>query len=176
MKVNKLALVLILIILNCGCRKQGCIDVSATNYDPEAKKDNGTCLYPEDITPLIIQNKLIGSWSGNGVATFSGGIEWEATFNIGSNGHYTGHVTSVQSGSISSVFDNGNDDLDYPEKKFIMITIDAFGKTNGKVFFVHSGGDLLEYQIKDLIFSNNYEQLEFIVSWGAEMNYSLTRN
>ncbi|MFT5860049.1 MAG: hypothetical protein ACI865_002157 [Flavobacteriaceae bacterium] len=176
MKVSSLVLVLILITLSSGCRKPGCKDITATNYDPEVKKDDGSCIFVADLTPLIIQNNLIGSWSGSGVASFAGGISWQATFNIESNGHYSGEVTSVQSGSITSVFDNGNDNLDNPEKKFTIVSIDAFGKAHGKVAFVHSSGSLMEYQIEDLVFSNNYEQLDFTVSWGAEMSYTLTRD
>ena len=33
-----------------SCKKEGCTDSLATNYDPDAKKDNGTCVY-EDPTP-----------------------------------------------------------------------------------------------------------------------------
>ena len=29
-----------------GCKKEGCIDANADNYDDEAKKDDGTCTYP----------------------------------------------------------------------------------------------------------------------------------
>ncbi len=29
-----------------GCQKEGCTDSDALNYDSDAKKDNGTCVYP----------------------------------------------------------------------------------------------------------------------------------
>lgn len=122
-----------------------------------------------------IQCYLTGSWHGNGVATFAGGIEWEADFNIEENGHYSAIVTDVHSGSISSVFDNGDDSMDHPEKKFIVTNIDGNGNAIGTASFVHWGGDLLEYQFKDLIFSNNYNTVNFTVFWGAEMTYQLER-
>lgn len=48
MKPNK---VFILIFILAGslisCKKEGCTDSSAVNYDADAKKDNGTCVFPE---------------------------------------------------------------------------------------------------------------------------------
>ena len=29
-----------------SCKKKGCIDVNADNYNAEAKKDDGSCTYP----------------------------------------------------------------------------------------------------------------------------------
>ncbi len=37
---------------NTGCKKKGCTDSTATNYNNSAKKDDGTCLY----TPIITLN------------------------------------------------------------------------------------------------------------------------
>lgn len=36
-----------------GCQREGCTDPKATNYDSDAKKDNGTCVYakPDSIIP-----------------------------------------------------------------------------------------------------------------------------
>jgi hypothetical protein len=176
MKTNTFALSIILIAFCFGCKEEGCTYPDATNFNPEATKDDGSCNYEDTLAVQIIQSKLVGSWSGNGSATFSGGMEWEAAFEIEEDGRYTGQVTSVQSGSISAVFNNGDDDLDHPEKKFVMQSLDAFDKTNGKVSFVHSNGDLMEYQIKDLVFSDDYEQVDFTVYWGAELTYQLIRN
>lgn len=37
-----------------SCGKEGCKDPSATNYDPDAKKDDGSCVYPQ--AQLIISS------------------------------------------------------------------------------------------------------------------------
>lgn len=36
-----------------GCQKEGCTDVTATNYDAEAKSDDGTCVYENDTTSEV---------------------------------------------------------------------------------------------------------------------------
>lgn len=43
-----------------GCKEEGCTDVNAVNYDPDAKKDDGTCIY--DSTETITDD-------GNGTGT-----------------------------------------------------------------------------------------------------------
>ncbi|MBO7651896.1 MAG: hypothetical protein J6S84_04180 [Bacteroidales bacterium] len=40
-----------------GCQREGCTDPKATNYDSDAKKDNGTCVYPT--TEPVIPTKEI---------------------------------------------------------------------------------------------------------------------
>ncbi|MBK7129038.1 MAG: hypothetical protein IPM74_03530 [Crocinitomicaceae bacterium] len=30
-----------------SCKKEGCTDSTATNYNSDAKKDDGSCIYPE---------------------------------------------------------------------------------------------------------------------------------
>ena len=43
--MKKLALVfLVLAMVVVGCKKKGCTDPNATNYDSKAKKDNGSCI------------------------------------------------------------------------------------------------------------------------------------
>lgn len=122
-----------------------------------------------------IQRYLAGNWEGDGVATFAGGIQWKAEFNISPNGQYSGVVTSVQSGNISSVFNNGVDSISHPEKKFTVTDIDGNGNASGEVTFVHWDGELLEYGFKELKFSNNYNTVDFTVFWGAELTYHLER-
>lgn len=40
----------IVLTTNTGCKKKGCTDNTATNYNSAAKKDDGTCLYAPIIT------------------------------------------------------------------------------------------------------------------------------
>ena len=37
-----------------GCQREGCTDPKATNYDSDAKKDNGTCVYPDPVVPTKV--------------------------------------------------------------------------------------------------------------------------
>lgn len=38
-----------------SCKKKGCIDATATNYNSKANKDDGSCIYPlAEPTPLVI--------------------------------------------------------------------------------------------------------------------------
>lgn len=46
----KNTLIIIGLILSCSilsCKKEGCTDVTATNYNADAKKDDGSCTYPD---------------------------------------------------------------------------------------------------------------------------------
>ncbi len=52
-----------------SCKKEGCIDVNADNYDEKAKKDDGSCTYPLIIlipTINISANNTSGDLSGAG--------------------------------------------------------------------------------------------------------------
>ena len=56
MSKSKLILILVLLIPFLGCRKKGCTDPAASNYDPSAKKDNGSCYYlnlPTDLNVTL---------------------------------------------------------------------------------------------------------------------------
>ncbi len=44
-----LMLIIMSVLLIAGCGKQGCTSTDGVNFDPEAKSDDGTCLYPSDI-------------------------------------------------------------------------------------------------------------------------------
>ena len=50
--LSLIAFVLALVI--AGCQREGCTDPKATNYDSDAKKDNGTCVYAtSEPTPVV---------------------------------------------------------------------------------------------------------------------------
>jgi hypothetical protein len=63
----KFAMTILLAIVVAGgttsCKKKGCTDATATNYDSEAEKDDGTCEYPQDET-LTSQSDGLASFEG----------------------------------------------------------------------------------------------------------------
>jgi len=53
-KINYIILVLaVLPLITSSCRKKGCTDSAATNYDSKARKNDGTCTYDPVIKPQI---------------------------------------------------------------------------------------------------------------------------
>lgn len=59
-KLALLILVFIGICINYGCKKKGCTDPSAVNYNSNAKKDNGSCKY-EDTTVVSVERISYGT-------------------------------------------------------------------------------------------------------------------
>lgn len=49
--ISILSTVLVGATLMTSCKKEGCTDSLATNYNPDAKKDDGTCVYEPTPTP-----------------------------------------------------------------------------------------------------------------------------
>lgn len=64
-KFTYLFVISVLMFGTQSCKKKGCLDSSAANYNDEAKKDDGTCVY----TPVIT---LIGATD----TTISVATEW----------------------------------------------------------------------------------------------------
>lgn len=52
-KIYTITSLFVLLTLLSNCRKKGCMDDSATNYDSAAKKDDGSCVYEDPIEPQI---------------------------------------------------------------------------------------------------------------------------
>ncbi len=51
-KTFTIGLILLFTLNFVSCKKKGCTDSAATNYDSDAKKDDGSCVYP-DPTPSV---------------------------------------------------------------------------------------------------------------------------
>jgi hypothetical protein len=67
MKSKVLVLIILCSVVITGCKKKGCMDPSATNYNPEAEKDNGSCEYYTVPTDYIFYDGI-----GNNTVSFSG--------------------------------------------------------------------------------------------------------
>lgn len=45
-----------------SCRKEGCTDITASNFDPEAKKDDGSCVFPEPEPEPDVRDPYLGAY------------------------------------------------------------------------------------------------------------------
>ncbi|MFT7343590.1 MAG: hypothetical protein ACI9XP_000164 [Lentimonas sp.] len=72
MKNILLPIAIITLVLG-SCKKQGCIDPDATNYDKNAKKDNGKCQYPSvESTYEVPSTYTFTDANGNSTVSYSG--------------------------------------------------------------------------------------------------------
>jgi hypothetical protein len=55
-----------------SCKKKGCTDQSATNYDPKAEKDDGSCIYPKRM--FVTTAKYNGNLKGK-CSTAANGLD-----------------------------------------------------------------------------------------------------
>jgi len=54
--------ILLIVFSIFSCKKKGCDDVDATNYDTGVKKNDGSCTYPTYPTSAIIKSVTINSY------------------------------------------------------------------------------------------------------------------
>lgn len=81
MKTKNLFILIVLfgaIVFSSCSKKEGCTDPSSINYDPNAEKDNGTCLYKVPTTPVATSGSLTFTFAHH----FAGTTVTSADFNL----------------------------------------------------------------------------------------------
>lgn len=84
-----LSAISIIAITSSSCKKKGCTDENATNYDSKAKKDDGNCILPAEETETNnnSQNQQIVTYIINDTIDFSTtGNTYEWSENLGYQG------------------------------------------------------------------------------------------
>jgi len=115
--MKKLSYLLILSIFVYGinsCKKKGCMDSSAANYNSEAKKDDGSCVYTPVITLIGAADTTISAateWTDPGAtaANFDGAIvqvQENSTVDAGEVGNYTVTYTATNNNGTTTVIRN----------------------------------------------------------------------
>lgn len=79
--MKKIGLLLLVVSIIAGCgKKEGCIDNTATNYDAEAEKNDGSCIYPSTTaTTATGSTDSISTGGTTGGTNTGGGVD---TINI----------------------------------------------------------------------------------------------
>ena len=58
-KVGMIVLVATLILTNVSCKKKGCTDPTAINYNQNAKKDDGSCNFAPVLNGNVVKSGFI---------------------------------------------------------------------------------------------------------------------
>lgn len=59
-----------------SCKKEGCMDATATNFNEDAKKDDGSCVYPATTTNTVVSGSITANttWTADKIYELSGRV------------------------------------------------------------------------------------------------------
>ncbi len=81
LKFGMIAMITVFSLTAVSCQKRGCTDETAKNFNSNAKKDDGTCLFDEDEIDAIVKTGAITSneiWTSNNVYVIKGKVVVES--------------------------------------------------------------------------------------------------
>ena len=100
MKSTVLLTISVLSLMLISCKKEGCIDIDATNYDANAKKDNGTCTfegsnvfwYDEAVATFLVSDDAVSLFyyvDGQLIGSSAAGAYWTSAPDCGQDASTT---------------------------------------------------------------------------------------
>lgn len=109
MIINRLILgaALLASMTTLSCKKQGCTDVDATNYDLKAKKDDGTCSFQGE-NVIWYGQSTADSLVNDGAVTLTYYVDGNVVGSSAANVYWTGAPDCGQNGSITITKDLGS--------------------------------------------------------------------
>ncbi|MEZ4889349.1 MAG: hypothetical protein R2779_01955 [Crocinitomicaceae bacterium] len=157
MKKTLLSAVVMGLLVVTACKKEGCMDNTATNFNVEATKDDGSCQYApvaqdgfrwkEDGGSEIVADSAFwttGSW-GTGIRAYKGGnsnffeINWD-------NQDNTSIGTKTVSSSYGFTFMKNNTTYTNSGSASVAITAFSDNKMSGNFTISVSGGSIQSIQ------------------------------
>ena len=58
-----------------ACKKEGCTDATAVNYNEEAKKDDGSCKFEDETSYTVPTTYMFTDANGNSTVSYNGQID-----------------------------------------------------------------------------------------------------
>ena len=89
-----------------SCKKKGCMDLEASNYNKEAKKDDGTCVYNGNVTWWIGQQESI-NLNSNGITDLYVYVNDTLVGSQGSNIYFLSAPACGEPSIVTKKFDMG---------------------------------------------------------------------
>jgi hypothetical protein len=89
-----------------GCKKEGCTDNTAKNFDPKAKKSNNTCQFESSVV-FWYGKDVANSAKLSGITSFRFYVDNELIGSTASDVYWTGAPDCGQNGSMTATKDLG---------------------------------------------------------------------
>lgn len=104
-----------------ACKKEGCTDPAASNYNEEAKKDDGSCTYPEEDSYDVPANYTFTDGDGNSTVNYQGQIDRLNQLKEMVTLMKSGNSSVVSAQDLKDMFanvgDNGNGNFSFTSSK-----------------------------------------------------------
>lgn len=99
------------LLLLCSCKKEGCTDSSATNFDAEARKNNNSCTYQGEAV-FWFGRETSENLQLNAVTSLKYYVDDQLEGSSASDVYFSGAPACGQNGSISVTRDLGGEKRD----------------------------------------------------------------
>jgi len=122
--LKKFLMLLVVATSVVACRKEGCTDPAATNFNQDAKKDDGSCIYPEDGADdsyTVPNTYSFTDGDGNSTVSYSGQTDRLNQLSEMVTLMKSGNSTTVSAQALKDMFantgDNGGGNFSFSSSK-----------------------------------------------------------